>query len=238
MRVVAVDGVEVSSWLDVSRELRAGLVKISPTTRPSTVPDESSKAATGMPVTLEFTTAAGELSRETRVIELTSADAEAITQIAWGSSVGLLQPGSPTVLESIRETRNPLQAVWWGVFETRDQIANLYLTLRRVIFDQTVSASNLSGPVGILHFGTIVAAKGPTWLLWFLAMLSANLAVVNFLPIPILDGGHMVFLLWEKISGKAPPRAVQEGALWVGLAFLGCFILFVTFNDISRLVTF
>ncbi len=68
-------------------------------------------------------------------------------------------------------------------------------------------------------------------------MLSANLAVVNFLPIPILDGGHMVFLLWEKIRGRAPSRAVQEGALWVGLAALGCFVLFVTYNDLSRLFT-
>ena len=227
-RIVSVAGEPVDDWYDVGRLLReAAAEDAAPTTRPATV---------AVPVTIQIDGPAGS---ETRTLELALEpdDVAAVRAVAFGSPLALIQPGGPNEVESYRQTYNPLQAVWWGLFETRDQIANLYVTLRRVLFDRTVPASGLSGPVGILHFGSIVAQRGYDWLLWFLAMLSANLAVVNFLPIPILDGGHMVFLIWEKIRGRAPPRAVQEGALWGGLLFLLCFVVFVTFNDLSRLIT-
>ena len=79
------------------------------------------------------------------------------------------------------------------------------------------------------------AARGTDWLIWFLAMISANLAVVNFLPIPIVDGGHFVFLLIEKITGKPPSRRVLETAQLLGLVFILGVFLFVTWNDILRI---
>jgi regulator of sigma E protease len=218
-RIASVGDVEVATLYDVSRELRS---------RVGTTGGDVS-------IAVEVETAAGTEVRETTLTF--DEAAAAATAVTWTNPVLALTPTSVNAVEAIRKTRNPLRAMYWGVFETRDQILNLYLTLRRVIFDQTVSARNLSGPVGILHSGTIIAARGYDWLIWFLAMLSANLAVVNFLPIPILDGGHMVFLLWEKIRGRAPSRRVQELALWAGLAFLGVFVLFVTYNDLTRLVS-
>ena len=65
-------------------------------------------------------------------------------------------------------------------------------------------------------------------------MISLNLAVVNFLPIPMLDGGHMVFLLWEAIRGKRPSEAVQAAASYVGIALLVTLICFVSYKDIVR----
>ncbi len=232
VRLVAVAGEAVSDWYDAGRILRQIARQPSPTTQPSTRPSEEIVAS--VPVTIEVQ-ANGEVRTIERVLDLTAADADRIKHVMWDSPIAALQPIGPNSVQSFRQTWNPAQAIWWGLFETRDQIVNLYLTLRRVIYDQTVPASGLSGPVGILHFGSIVAQRGTDWLIWFLAMLSANLAVVNFLPIPILDGGHMVFLIYEKITGRRPSRAVQEGALWAGLAFLGCFVIFVTFNDLSRL---
>ena len=89
--------------------------------------------------------------------------------------------------------------------ETRDFILQFYVTLRRMV-DGVVSYKNLMGPLGIFHAGTEFAYKGNDWLIWFLAMISANLAVVNFLPIPIVDGGLFMFLILEKIQGKPRHR--------------------------------
>ena len=98
-----------------------------------------------------------------------------------------------------------------------------------------VSAKNLMGPVGIFQAGTGFATKGGDWLLWFLAMISANLAVVNFLPIPIVDGGLFTFLIIEKIQGRPLSRRAQEYAQLVGLALILSIFLMVTYNDIARM---
>jgi regulator of sigma E protease len=73
--------------------------------------------------------------------------------------------------------------------------------------------------------------------LLFLGFLSLNLAVLNFLPIPVLDGGHMVFLLWEGITGKRPSEKIMVGSLYVGLAFLLGLMALVLYLDIGRLFT-
>ena len=85
-----------------------------------------------------------------------------------------------------------------------------------------MSPKNLMGPVGIVHAGTKFAFKGGDWLLWFLSMISANLAVVNFLPIPIVDGGQFLFLIIEKIQGRPLSAKTQSIAQVVGLAVLEC----------------
>ena len=92
------------------------------------------------------------------------------------------------------------------------------------------------GPLGIFSSGAKIAAKGADWLLWFLSMISANLAVVNFLPIPIVDGGLFTFLILEKIQGKPLSARAQAIAQYVGLAFLAGVFLFVTYNDILRAI--
>jgi regulator of sigma E protease len=132
-----------------------------------------------------------------------------------------------------RKTTNPLEAASWGVVETRDFILQFYLTLQRMV-QGSVSYTNMMGPVGIFHAGTKFAFKGTDWLIWFLAMISANLAVVNFLPIPIVDGGLFTFLIIEKIQGKPLSARTQTIAQVVGLAMiLGVFLL-VTYQDIVR----
>jgi len=135
----------------------------------------------------------------------------------------------------IRQTSNALTALGWGAAETRDLTLQFYVTLRRMISND-VSPSNLMGPLGIFQAGHKFANKGGDWLIWFLAMISANLAVVNFLPIPIVDGGHFVFLLIEKFSGKPPSKRVLEMAQLAGLLFIGFVFLFVTWNDIKRMI--
>jgi regulator of sigma E protease len=67
-------------------------------------------------------------------------------------------------------------------------------------------------------------------------MISVSLAVLNFLPIPVLDGGHFVFLLWEWIRGKPPNERVVITATWIGLAMILSLMVFVLFRDVTRLV--
>jgi regulator of sigma E protease len=81
------------------------------------------------------------------------------------------------------------------------------------------------------------ARQGLGNLLIFLTLLSANLAVINFLPIPVLDGGHFVLLLYEGIRGKPADERVQEILTWIGLIFLLSLMVFVfglDFGLISR----
>ena len=133
-----------------------------------------------------------------------------------------------------RQTSNPVTAIKWGVGATRDLVVQTYISLRRLV-DGSVPASGMMGPVGILTAGTGFAEKGNVWLLWFLSMISANLAVVNFLPIPIVDGGLFVFLILEKIKGKPLSARTHTVAQIVGLALLGFVFVFATWQDISRM---
>jgi regulator of sigma E protease len=135
-----------------------------------------------------------------------------------------------------RRTGNPLQALAWGVSETRDLVLQGYITVQRM-FQGSVAASNLTGPLGIFHAGGMIATtKGTDWTIWFLAMISANLAVVNFLPIPIVDGGLFVFLLLEKLMGRPLSPRAQSIAQIVGLGLIAGVFVFVTYNDIARML--
>ncbi|MGD0390124.1 MAG: site-2 protease family protein [Tepidisphaeraceae bacterium] len=132
------------------------------------------------------------------------------------------------------QTHNPLVALARGVDETRDLILQFYVTLQRMVTGD-VALSNVMGPVGMAHEGAQVASRGFAWLLWFLCLISANLAVVNFLPIPIVDGGLFTLLILEKLQGKALSADAQRIVQMVGLVLiLGVFLL-VTYQDFARM---
>lgn len=127
------------------------------------------------------------------------------------------------------------EAVGLGISKTGEFMSQTYLTLLR-LFQGSVQVQNLRGPVGIVDEGQKVASRGWPYLLFFLGLISINLAVLNFLPLPIVDGGLMIFLLLEGIRGKPVSVKVQQVVTVAGLALLGCLFLFVTFNDIWRLI--
>ena len=141
-----------------------------------------------------------------------------------------------TVLHALsqpRKTKSFFQAATWGAEETRDLIVQFYITLQRM-FGGSVSAKNMMGPLGIGKAGLGFAARGTDWLIWFLAMISANLAVVNFLPIPIVDGGLFLFLIIEKFQGRPLSPKVQSIAQLVGIVLIASVFIFVTYQDIMR----
>ena len=104
-----------------------------------------------------------------------------------------------------------------------------------MIFSRSVSLEQMSGPLGIIDMGGQIARTGLVQFLFFLAMISANLAVINFLPLPIVDGGLMIFLIIEKIKGAPVSLRVQVATQMIGLFLIVGLFLFVTYQDVVRM---
>jgi regulator of sigma E protease len=105
----------------------------------------------------------------------------------------------------------------------------------RGMFQGRLGVGNLGGPIMIAAATYRFASMDFADFVFFLGLISINLAVVNFLPIPVLDGGHMVFLIYEKIRGQPASEGVRIGATYVGLAMILCLMFFVLYLDVSRL---
>lgn len=118
-----------------------------------------------------------------------------------------------------------------GLAHTQNSITDIYLTLRNLL-GRELSYKELHGPLGIARVAYSVAQQGIAELLLFLGFLSVNLAVLNFLPIPVLDGGHMVFLIWEGITRKRPSEKVLVTATYCGMAFVLSLMMLVLYLDI------
>jgi regulator of sigma E protease len=127
------------------------------------------------------------------------------------------------------------EALVMGGRETRDMLVLMYLQLRSLATGR-VSYKGAAGPIGMGMEAFANAQAGNFELLLFLGIISLNLAVVNFLPIPILDGGHMVFLVYEKLRGRPPTEKARVIAAYVGLAVIGFLMLFVFYQDIQNYV--
>ena len=106
-------------------------------------------------------------------------------------------------------------------------------TLRGLVRGK-LSRKDLLGPLGIGHAAMEAVRRGVVEFTYLMAIISVSLAVVNFLPVPVLDGGHFVFLLIEKIRGKPVPVKVLNAAQLVGLALILFVLVAVTWTDIAR----
>jgi regulator of sigma E protease len=116
---------------------------------------------------------------------------------------------------------------WNLTAETATGLYNLVLHGR--------GAHDLGGPLRIAQMSGKVAALGLPSLVSFIAMLSVNLGLINLVPIPILDGGHLLFYLGEAIYGKPIPKRAQEFGLRCGFALLLSLFVFTTVNDLTQL---
>jgi regulator of sigma E protease len=128
------------------------------------------------------------------------------------------------------------QALAMGFKRTMRTIRGTYLNLYGMVTGRT-SITMISGPITLARVSYIFAGQDTWLLIVLLGVISINLAVVNFLPIPVLDGGHMVFLLYEWIRGKPAPERVQEYLVYAGLACVGCLMLLSIGMDVWRLFT-
>ncbi len=104
------------------------------------------------------------------------------------------------------------------------------------IFSGRVSAQNIGGPVLIFQISYATARKNFIHFLYFLGLLSINLAIINLLPIPILDGGLLLFLLYEAIRGRPMPQKAMAVFQWAGLFIILLLMVFVIANDVTRIL--
>ena len=114
-------------------------------------------------------------------------------------------------------------------------ILQTYVTIKQ-LFARGVSINDMSGPVGIATLTYQAVKHSTTDFLYLLAYISANLAVVNFLPIPVVDGGVFVLLIVEKIKGGPLSIKIQEMITYAGLALILSLFIYLTYNDIMRLI--
>jgi regulator of sigma E protease len=145
-------------------------------------------------------------------------------------------PRGFTTLMGEEVKKNPAAAVVWGFHETWDFIVMSYATLVSY-FRGTVSSKEFSGPVGIGSIAIQAGRQGIVPFIYFMAVISVSLAVLNFLPIPVVDGGHAVFLLIEKILGRPVPLRIQNGVATVGWVLMIALFLALTWNDIQRILS-
>jgi regulator of sigma E protease len=137
-------------------------------------------------------------------------------------------------LKILVQANDPMEAIGLGITKTHQFMVQTYITIAR-LFQGSVQAKHLRGPVGILDEGRRIARQGWPYLMFFLGLISVNLVVINFLPIPIVDGGLMVFLIVEKIKGSPVSARVQTAAMVVGLVLIASVFLITLFYDVSRL---
>ena len=135
----------------------------------------------------------------------------------------------------LEKASTPLQAVEMGLRDTRDRMWDVFQSMRGLFSGRIALKRTSPGPLSIANAAYRFAGRDFGEFVFFLGLISINLAVVNFLPIPVLDGGHMVFLLYEKLRRKPASEGVRSGATIVGLAMILCLMVFVFYQDIRRI---
>lgn len=133
-----------------------------------------------------------------------------------------------------RKILNPFDAFASGVSDTINVTVATLKSIGRMLTGQQ-SADGLSGPLGIASMVSDVAQKNLSDLIELAAFLSVSLGLLNFFPIPMLDGGHLLFYFIEAIRGKPVSERAQEIAYRIGFALLMTLVFFTTWNDLSRL---
>ncbi len=128
----------------------------------------------------------------------------------------------------------PVRAVWEATRSTYDICAMTMKALGQMVTGKR-NASEIKGPLGIARLSGQATDQGFSTILWFVAMLSANLGLVNILPVPMLDGGHLAYYAIEAIQGKPLAKRAQEMGFRVGMAMLAMLMVYSLFNDLINL---
>lgn len=228
--VLSLDGAPIGSLL----ELRDALVARARAAGASDRTDASDAADTGTPVDVRIGLRDPSPQAVAHEVVATLAPADLAALRALGHTFPIGEEYFDPQFTVLTANGNPWTAIQMGFRQTIVMVEQVFLTIDRVARG-SVGADQLQGPVGILHTGTKVADEGFMYIVFFLALISVNLAVVNLLPIPIADGGLFLFLMYEKFAGKPPSIAFQNAAAMAGIALVAGLFLFTFYNDLMRL---
>jgi regulator of sigma E protease len=151
----------------------------------------------------------------------------------FGESVTSPVIGVVSAGETVTERFGPLEAVQKGSIQTWNMIELTYLSIVKII-ERTIPLETIGGPIMIAKMAGQQATAGVVSFLAFMALLSINLGVLNLLPVPILDGGHLFFYIWELIFRKPVSMKAREIAQQVGLVLLIGLMVLAFYNDIVK----
>jgi regulator of sigma E protease len=207
-RVIALDGVEITRFEDMRR-----LIMDNPGVR--------------LPITVER-------AGTTVSLSVTPAISENVDRFGNKHRIGLLGVNSQTV-ETLR--LGPVAAVSEAVNETYSLVTRTLTSFGQIISGSR-TAEELGGPLRIAQMSGAVAQTGWLQTIWFMAILSVNLGLINLFPIPVLDGGHLLFHAVEATLGRPVGEKVMEYANMTGLTLVLGLMVFVTWNDLTQMRVF
>ncbi len=204
--ILSIDGKEVSKWDQVSKIIRS---------------------SQGKELRIK-------IKRQSEVIELTVSPKPSPQKNIFGEEVQTFIIGITPFDEILVEKVNPLVAIGMGFSQTWSGIKLTYMTILKLI-ERVIPAKTIGGPILIAQLAGEQAKRGLVSLALFMAILSINLGVINLIPIPILDGGHFLFLGLEAILRRPLSIKKMEIAQQVGLIFIILLMLFAFYNDLIRI---
>ncbi|QDV07371.1 Putative zinc metalloprotease [Planctomycetes bacterium Poly30] len=213
--IISVNGATVDTWDSLLTSIRDAVaqgVHVDLLAYRSPEP-----AAAGVP-----TTGPAPAMEEIRV----SLKPEALSRPTYG--VGLAAAMTIIRAETVGE------AMTQGFATTKRFLVDVWQQLQKMLFSEEISTKNLGGIISISVISSDAASQGMSVLFKFLAILSINLAILNLLPIPILDGGHLLFLLIEGIKGSPVSERTFGYSQVVGLVMIMSLMVYVTYQDIVR----
>ena len=204
--IIAADGEDMTLWMDWVQHVRA---------RPD--------MATSVIV---------ERAGVRQDLVVTPAPIDAAGEIVGAVGMSVSLPEIPEAQQR-RFERGPLEALWAALERTGDLVGFTFTSISRML-QGLISPANLSGPLKIAQVAASTAEAG--WVAWFgfVALLSVSLGALNLLPIPVLDGGHLVFYVIEALIGRPLPERVQLVGYQMGLVMVLSIMVFALYNDISK----
>ncbi len=150
-------------------------------------------------------------------------------------ALGIAPVQAPLPAYDARLQYGPIAAVPAALNETWKLASDSLGMIRRLVSGHA-SAANVSGPITIARYANASAQLGPAWFLNFLALMSLSLAIINILPIPVLDGGHLLYYLIELVKGSPLSEGAMAAGQYVGLALLAGLMGLAFYNDILQLL--
>ena len=151
-------------------------------------------------------------------------------QLEYDKDAGRNMIGITPVME-----RGMLSSIGAGIQNTGRMTVMMYDTLRQ-LFTGDVSVKELSGPVGIVYATSEAAKSGVLYVIYLAALLSLNLAIINMLPFPALDGGRLLFLVIRLFTGRRVSDETEGKIHFIGICLLFALMIYVTFNDVLRFI--
>jgi regulator of sigma E protease len=206
-RVVALDGEPIETWDELAEAI-------------------STRAGQAVTLTIE---------RGQSRLDVSVTPRAEVERDPLGNETRVGRIGIATATSTTYQRLDPLAAIGRGVARTADVTALTLVSIWKLVTG-AIPASNIGGPLQISMVAGQQAQQGLVSYAFFVALISINLAILNLLPVPMLDGGHLLFFAIEAVLGRPLSLRKREIAQQIGLALLLMLMVFALFNDVTRLL--